>query len=471
VILSDWSSFLQRGFGMEMSKGQVSHDAYRPPAPVPKIMLSLAEGELLSMLPQACYEDDFIQLRKGKRPIVLVNDLETIRTILVDKPESFPKSDVMTSALDPLLGDGILISNDELWHRQRAMLEPAFAKIRAKAMFPHIERSLLHCNESLSSLGDRETALESILSALALEVICRSIFSDSLSEEEVQHVYKEFSLYQKLLPQAGPLTIFGYRNDPANNTEFLEACRSLRSLIDNLIVRRVKASRVTRRIDILQSILDAQHPVDGVKFSHSEIVDQIMVFFLAGHETSASAMTWMMFILYQQEKYSELLRDEIGKLAPRGFLSYDSLGALTFARNVFLETLRLYPPAAFLTRRAKKSIQCAKCAIEAGSLIVISPWILHRHRSYWDEPDFFMPDRFSKSREDQVKPGSFIPFGLGQRICTGRALAMVEVPFLVAELIRRFEFEILNAAEIRPIARLTVRPNVEMRTRIRSRNY
>jgi cytochrome P450 len=455
---------------MDARKGEVSHNAYRPPAPVPKIMLSLAEGELLSMLPQACYEDDFIQLRKGKRPIVLVNDLETIRTILVDKPESFPKSDVMIAALDPLLGEGILISNGELWHRQRVMLEPAFAQIRVKAMFPHIERSLSHCIELLSSLGDRETALESILSALALEVICRSIFSDGLGEDEVQQVYKEFSLYQRLLPQAGPLTLFGYRNDPANRTEFLEACRSLRSLIDNLIVRRAKTSRATRQADILQSIFDAQHPVDGAKLSHSEIVDQVMVFFLAGHETSASAMTWMMFILSQQDKYAELLRDEIGGLAPGAFLSYDRLGALTFARNVFLETLRLYPPAAFLTRRAKESIQCGKCAIEAGSLVVISPWILHRHRSHWEEPDLFIPDRFSKSREDEVKPGSFIPFGLGQRICTGRALAMVEVPFLVAELIRRFQFEILNAAEIRPIARLTIRPNVEVRTRVRSRH-
>jgi cytochrome P450 len=456
---------------MEVGKGRVSHDAYRPPAPVPKIMLSLAEGELLSMLPEACYTDDFIHLRKGKRPIVLVNDLETIRTILVDKQESFPKSDVMIAALDPLLGEGILISNDELWHRHRAMLEPAFAQIRVKAMFPHIERSLLHCIELLSSLGDRETALESILSALALEVICRSIFSDGLSEEEVQHVYKEFSLYQKLLPQAGPLTIFGYRNDPPNRAEFLDACRSLRSIIDNLILRRVKESPAIRQTDILQSILDARHPVDGTKFSHSEIVDQVMVFFLAGHETSASAMTWMMFVLSQQEKYAELLCDEIGELAPRGFLSYDRLGALTSARNVFLETLRLYPPAAFLTRRAKESIQCAKCTIEAGSLVVISPWILHRHRSHWDGPDFFIPDRFSKSREDEIKLGSFIPFGLGQRICTGRALAMVEVPFLVAELIRRFQFEILNVAEIQPIARLTVRPNVEVRSRIRSRNY
>jgi cytochrome P450 len=210
--------------------------------------------------------------------------------------------------------------------------------------------------------------------------------------------------------------------------------------------------------------------VDGAKLSHSEIVDQVMVFFLAGHETSASAMTWMMFILSQQDRYAELLRDEIGKLAPRGFLPYDRLGALTFARNVLLETLRLYPPAAFLTRRAKESIQCSKWAIEAGSLVVISPWILHRHRSHWEEPDLFIPDRFSKSREDEVKPGSFIPFGLGQRICTGRALAMVEVPFLVAELIRRFQFEIVNAAEIQPVARLTVRPNVEMRARIRRRH-
>ena len=139
-------------------------------------MLSLFDGDLLSMLPQASYEQDVLSLRKGKRPIIIVNDPAIIKTILLDNVRDFPKSDVMIAALEPLIGDGNLISNGDLWQRQRAMLEPALAQMRVRAMFPHMTGSLQRFIEKLKSI-DGEITLEAEISALALEIICRLIFS------------------------------------------------------------------------------------------------------------------------------------------------------------------------------------------------------------------------------------------------------------------------------------------------------
>src|SRR5476651_2650457 len=131
---------------------------YRPPAPVPKQMLSLFDDDLLSMLPQASYEQDVISLRKGKRPITIVNDPAIVKSILVDNAAQFPKSDVMIAALEPLVGDGILISNGELWKRQRSMLEPAFAQMHVQAIFPHMMRAREGIVKTLRS-GENEFAL------------------------------------------------------------------------------------------------------------------------------------------------------------------------------------------------------------------------------------------------------------------------------------------------------------------------
>lgn len=432
---------------------------YRPPAPVPKQMLSLFEGELLSMLPQATYEERVISVRKGRRPIVIVNDPDLIRSVLIDHAEQFPKSDVMVDALEPLLGDGILISNGETWHRQRAMLEPAFAQMRVRAMFPHMQRSLQAFVERIRQAG-RPFALEAEISTLALEIICRSIFSDRLSPAIADEVYRAFSAYQRLLPQAGPMVLFGFQKPDGENAEIRAASGALRALIERLVDERRAAPEPGN--DILQSILSARYAKDGSAFDIKEIVDQVTVFFLAGHETSASALTWALFILSQQPDAAARVRQEVEQAAPGRPLAYEDVAALPFTRMVFLETLRLYPPGGFLTRRAAERVTLGGETIEPGSLIVIAPWLVHRHRLLWEMPEQFVPERFSQNRERDIRSGSFIPFGLGPRVCPGRVVAMIEGPYLMAEIMRHFDLNVLNAADVMPVGRLTIRPNVEI---------
>jgi cytochrome P450 len=449
-----------------MSREMPSVGRYRPPAPVPKQMLSLFDGELLSMLPQSSYELDVISLRRGKRPITIVNDPAIIKSVLVENAAQFPKSDVMIAALEPLVGDGILISSGELWRRQRSMLEPAFAQMRVRAIFPHMTGALDAFLDKLRSQS-REIALEAEISTLALEIICRSIFSYGLSSDAAREVFVAFSAYQRLLPQAGPLILFGYAKQ--DDAELRKASQILRALIGELVDARLAASTSGESgNDILQSILNARHTTDGKGFQTREIVDQVMVFFLAGHETSASALTWALFILSQLPELADSLRSEVERVAPDRPLQYEDIASLALARTVFLEALRLYPPAAFLTRMSLEKAVFGPHVIEAQSLVVISPWLVHRHRSLWTAPDYFLPERFSDNRENEIQSGSFIPFGLGPRVCPGRSLAMIEGPYLMAEIVRHCNLAVLNASDIMPVGRLTIRPNTSIRCQAKS---
>jgi cytochrome P450 len=247
-----------------------------------------------------------------------------------------------------------------------------------------------------------------------------------------------------------------------------EATRTLRGLIGELVDRRVAERRSEQaQVDALQAIIDARHPVDRKGFTRDEMIDQVAVLFLAGHETSANSLTWALFILSQQEDTAEMLRREANEAAPGRWLSFPEVQALNWTRQVILEALRLYPPAGFLTRLAARSTTLGDHRIEAGSLIVVSPWIIHRHRLLWKNADRFIPDRFSREQEREIPTGAFVPFGWGPRACTGRALALTEIPFVIAEITRRFRIEVTNVEAVEPVARLTIQPKNDILCRLR----
>jgi cytochrome P450 len=314
-----------------------------------------------------------------------------------------------------------------------------------------------------------EISLPAEMSALALEVIYRAILSVGLGDRDAAEVYRAFSAYQRLVPEAAPLAFAGRAGmNEGAETSLREATRALRGLIGDLVDRRMAERRGAQsRVDVLQAIIDARHPVDRKGFTRDEMIDQVAVLFLAGHETSANSLTWTLFILSQQEEIAEVLRREANAAASGRWLTFEEVQRLRLTRQVVLESLRLYPPAGFLTRISARSTTLGDHQIEAGSLIVVSPWIIHRHRLLWKDADRFVPDRFSKEKERHIPAGAFVPFGWGPRACTGRALALTEVPFLIAEITRRFRIEVANASAVEPVARLTIQPKDDILCRLR----
>lgn len=436
--------------------------SYRPPAPEPRDKVSVLDRELLAMLPRAAYEEELFRFELGRRSVLIVNAPALVREVLVERPAAFPKSDVMVSALEPLLGEGVFIAEGETWARQRVLLEPALATLRIRSVLPHVERSL---DSFAARVGGGDTvSLGGEVSALMLEVICRSIFSSALDEAGLKAVTRHFGDYQRGLIDLGPMALLSpSRRKPG--AALYAAARDLRAVAAELIDRRLAGDdKGEKPNDLLEAVIDARSP-DGDGFDRTGIIDQVMVFFLAGHETSASALTWALFILSQQPELADALAAEAREVAGERPLGFDDVAKLVLARAALMETLRLYPPAAFITRRAVTEDRLGEAHVPEGTLVIVAPWLVHRHRALWAEPDNFLIERFGPGRERAATPGSYLPFGLGPRVCTGRALALFEGPLILAEICRRFRVRALEPEAVSAVWRLTVQPAGEVPVR------
>ena len=450
-------------------------EPWRPPAPALRSNLAVGlrilfqrSPDLLQTLPRDCYTKDIVTVPVGKRPVFIVNHPDTVRRILTEARENYPKSDLMVSALSPLLGEGVLISSGETWEHDRQMLEPAFMHMRLAQMFPDMRAAVDDFVERLQRLpADAVVDLESELTHVTADIMLRTIFSAPIGAMRADAVFEAFSSFQKNSPQFQLQHVLA--SDPRLPTvpsiELLRDATTLRALLADLLDERlVLNSQEKRFVDFAQAVIDARDSA-GLPFSREKIIDQLAVFFLAGHETTASSLSWTFFMLSQQPKILGQMRDEILQvLADRPF-DFDDFKSLNFARDVFRESLRLYPPAAFLTRRALNDDYFGRLSVPADSFVVISPWLIHRHRAYWTQAEYFMPSRFAANGASPV-PGTYLPFGMGPRACTGAIIAQLEASLILCEVLRRFSFTPLNPASVFPVSRVSVRPSNGIRCRV-----
>ena len=245
------------------------------------------------------------------------------------------------------------------------------------------------------------------------------------------------------------------------------ACARIRRHIGDLLDPRLaeRARGEAGPDDIVGAILDARDPDTGRPFDREELIDQIGVFFLAGHETTASVLTWTFFILAEQPALVARARERIDAVAGSGAITFEHVRQLGLLRNLFRETLRLYPPITFLPRVATRATTIGGRAVKRGAMIMISPWTAHRNARLWRDADRFDPDRFDAP--DAEGHGVPMAFGLGPRVCIGAGFATAEAILILARLIRRYDVQALEAARVRPVARLTTRPAEEIRCRVR----
>ena len=441
--------------------------SWRPPAPVPRsnLMVGLSilmgrEQDLLETLPRDCYRKPIVSVPIGRRPVVIVSDPDLIRHIFIEARENYPKSDLMISALSPLLGDGVLISNGETWAHDRKMLDPAFVHMRLEQMFPLMRAAVDDAIARLSGRApDQVIDLEAELSHITADIMFRTLFSEPIDGRDAAGVFGAFMRFQRNAPQFDLRVIL--KSDPLRPEplppSLMEDAALLRGLMARLLdARMARLSAGEQFVDFAQAAIDARDDA-GQPFSRERLIDQLAVFFLAGHETTASSLAWTMFMLSQSPDVLARLRGEVTQVIGNEAFQFADFKRLPYTRMVFREGLRLYPPAAFLTRRALKADRLGRYPVKKDSFIVVSPWLVHRHERYWNQPGEFNPSRFA---EDQPAPkmGTYIPFGLGPRVCTGATIAQLEASLILSELLRRFDFRMVNVADVFPITRVTIRP-------------
>ncbi|MEM9057532.1 MAG: cytochrome P450, partial [Pseudomonadota bacterium] len=451
---------------------------YRPPAPRPKTpirslvrVIRQGEGNLLGLVPVDAYEKPVTYLGYSRRSILLVNSPELARNILTDPLGIFPKNDLMTGALAPLVGDSIFVSSGERWRRQRAMIDPAFSHMRINHAFASMAAAVDDYEALLEQRAESGEwfSLDLAMSHLTADVICRTIFSTPLSSDTVQDVFDAFTEFERSVASVNLWQlIFGKPwADVKQPARVLDACERIRRQIGRFVDPRL-APDAPRIDDIVSALIDARDADSGEGFTREELIDQIGVLFLAGHETTASVMTWIFFILAVRPDVGARMREEIAAVAGDGPVTFNQVKRLSYVRNVFREALRLYPPITFIPRVAAEATQIGDYRVKRGAMIMISPWTAHRNAALWDNADRFDPDRFAKARENEAR-GAFMSFGLGPRVCVGAAFATVESGLILARLVRRFDIDIAEPDAVRPVARLTTRPAQEIQCRVRRR--
>lgn len=409
-----------------------------------------------------------------RRRFYFLTQPSTVNRILTSDVGLYPKSDLMGTVLYQILGNGIFVSNGDVWKRQRRLMNPAFEFARISEVFPLMMDAANEMKTRLDAVADgRDVSIDFEMTHVTADIIFRTIFSEPLPREEAATIFNAFNHYQELAYIHGVWNMAGLPQ--ALSIPRLRAIRHARN------IRGPLARMVRKRFDLLatkpenppQDILSsliAARDADGSGFTEKELVDQIAVMFLAGHETSASALSWALYLIAQDKSVQERMHAETelafgqeGGFAPKHFKF------LKLTRDVFRETLRLYPPVSFVPRDITVPEKIRNKEMKKGSAVFISLWLLHRHRDIWNNPDVFDPDRFSREDEKEAIRAAYMPFSQGPRVCLGASFALQEAAIILSMIARHYEIEPVEGHVPKPVARLTLRSENGIRLRLRKR--
>ena len=403
--------------------------------------------------------------------LYFVNQPELVNRVLVKEAERFPKSRYMRSMLTYLLGDGIFVSNGELWKKQRRMMDPAFNQARIQDVFPLMLDATQAMGERLRGHAEGDVlAIDEETTHVTADIIFRTIYSRALRRDEADRIFRAFDQYQETAHRQGFWAMAGVPTVLSLGRRLARRhARTIRGLLERGVDRRIdelNGKPDTGHKDILASLLEAVDPVTGAKFSRKELVDQIAVMFLAGHETSASSLAWALYLIAMRPDIQDRMHSEAAAVFGDRPPDFSDIKRLKLARDVFRETLRLYPPVSFIGRANVETEKMRDKVMKPGSIIFVSPWLIQRHRKLWKKPDVFDPDRFSDPATKESIRNAYIPFSAGPRVCLGASFAMQEGTLILAYLARHFRFEPVEGHTPKPISRLTLRSENGVRLRV-----
>jgi cytochrome P450 len=439
-----------------------------PPRPTPLAPLAAlvrtvlgGRGDLLSLLPAGAYRFPVGYLGWSRRAILLVNSPDLVRGIMTDPSGIYPKNDLMVGALEPLVGDSMFVSSGEKWRRQRKLIDPAFSHMRISRAFSSMTAGVDDWERELDERAatGEPFSLDLAMSHLTADIICRTVFSTSLQSRTAREVFDAFTIFERSVAHVELKALIF---DPPfkqyeQHAPVLEACERIRHHLGTLVDSHLNDEAGTYN-DIASNIIGARDAETGVGFDRRELIDQLGVFFLAGHETTASALTWAFFMLSQQPDVVADIRREVQHVAGARDISFEDQRAMALVRSVFRESLRLYPPLTFIPRVAAEDARIGRFEVRRGAMIMVAPWVMHRHRKLWNRPEVFDPTRFLPAREKELTSGAYLPFGTGPRVCVGASFALTESTLILARLLRRYDWHVIDPHKVRPAARLTTRP-------------
>lgn len=393
---------------------------------------------------------------------------DDIKHVLQDNHQNYYKHKLY-GLVKPLIGEGLLTSEGQTWLTNRRLIQPVFHRQRIAGFAEMMQESTVALIETrLRNYHDgRAFDLLPEMMRLTLTVVARALFSRDISgdADEVGRALSyalEFINRRIMSVIPVPLSV----PTPANQT-FQRALETLDEVVLGMIRERRQSAE--EQDDLLGMLLAAQDADTGEGMSDRQVRDEAMTLFLAGHETSAAALTWLFYLLSQHVAVYDKLKDEVAQVLQGRAVTLDDLPQLSYTRMVIDETLRLYPPAWMIGRYALRDdmLPGNPVAIPAGTNVSVSPYVTHRHSQFWDNPEGFEPERFSPERAKGRHRYAYFPFAGGPRQCIGNTFALMEMTIIVATLVQHLNLELVSGQTVIPDPGITMRPKGGLLMRLR----
>lgn len=392
------------------------------------------------------------------RTSFLVNEPSAIKRVLVDNHANYGRTPATIRILRPIIGDGLFLAEGAAWKHQRRTVAPAFAPRSLDVAARHIALVAEETVADLKARGTGAVDLLRVVQRLALEVAGRAFFSQGMREHgaAVRSAFERYgariarpSFLDFLLPAESPSPIDAAR---------WWLARDFKRVLDRMIAERARIPAEEPPRDLFDVLVGARDPETGQGFDRVQLRDQIATLTVAGHETTALSLFWCCYLLCLAPMVQEQVAAEAAAVDLSPEAAAMAVDRLPLTRAVVQEALRLYPPAFTIVRMAKGPDEIAGEAVPAGSLIVMAPWILHRHRRRWDHPERFDPTRFVPGAPP-VDRFAYLPFGIGPRVCIGAQFALMEATLVLARLVAAFRLELVGPGRVTPVAVVTTVPD------------
>jgi len=455
-------------------------DCRRPSAPLPltgrlgplRYYRALRTNPIKSWRQEA-YEAPILADRGPLGDIIVVNAPDAIRRVFLDNVGNYPKDRLQLEKLEPGLGRGLLTAQAEDWKLQRRTLAPLF---QPQALTDYLPDMVGAVREHLARFEVAATEGATIdmaaeMTALTYEIISRTVFSSEL-QTSAEVMRAAISHYFAVL---GRIDLWDFLKVPfwlprPALWRVRSSTRVFRTEVHRLLKqRRARETTAGTPRDIVTLLIQARDPETGSALSDRIINDNLVTFIGAGHETTANALGWTLFLLSEFPWAYDRLAQEVDTVLNGDAPTIEDIPKLVFTRMVIEEAMRLYPPVPFLSRQAVRPDRLGDVEVRPRSLVVIAPWVVHRHRLLWEKPDLFEPERFAPDRRALVARFGYLPFGAGPRICIGAGFAMQEAVIALAMMVQRFRFRLTADAEVEPVAWITLRPSKGLPMRLERR--
>ncbi|MGL4240328.1 MAG: cytochrome P450 [Beijerinckiaceae bacterium] len=442
---------------------------FRPPAPIPhaermnplQLLLAIRRNPVAAWGVWH-FEEPYVQ---ANTPLLghtlVVNDPAMLRHVLVDNVANYPKSDLARRVLAPAgAADGLLTSEGEAWRKMRRTLAPIFAPrnvdMLADAILAKAETAAARMAET--PVGGRvDVAAE--MARTTFEVMSATLFSDGITQGP-EAFGKALNRFLETMGRVDPLDLMGAPDWIPRFTRLRgrDAVKFFETEVAATIAkRRAEAAAGNAPHDLLTLLIQASDPETGLGIPDEEVASHVITFIVAGHETTSNALSWTLYLLAKHPDVREKVEAEARDAERHPVAEWPD--RLVWTRAVIEEAMRLYPPASTLSRKALAADRIGDAAVPEGALVIVSPYLVHRHKRLWKDADYFCPERFLPGARETIDRFQYLPFGQGPRVCIGQRFAMLEAVVILSTIVKHVRLDWPARQPLQPLERITLRPD------------